>query len=148
MAALSVFTVTSATAAGTVATYTGTITSGRTPLIVGMPIIVTGFVTHTNFNGFFVISGGNLTTTFTATIPSTTATDTHAATATVDPEGVGVEPSDVTGFYLGYGYNRENPNVAVTSGISGTGIGIGNSLVLGNYVPGTLPGGGQQTIEF
>ena len=133
MAALSVFTCTSATAAGTVVTYTGTITAGATPLVVGMPIIVVGFVTHTNFNGNLVISGGNLTTTFTATIPSTTATDTHAATATVDPEGVqSIPTADTTSSPRGFGDARlPNPN----------------TYPYGDYVPGSIIGGSQPIID-
>lgn len=129
MAALTIFTCTSATAAGTVATYTGSITSGASPLVVGMPIIVVGFVTHTTFNGNFVISGGNLTTTFTATIPSTTATDTHAATATVDPEGPQVTPISVAGG-LGYSYQSRLVYPILDP--------------YGNFIPGTLAGTGQQ----
>lgn len=129
MAAISVFTCTQASAAGTVATYTGSITSGATPLVIGMPIIVVGFVTHTTFNGNLIISGGNLTTTFTATIPSTTATDVHAATATVDPEANQVQPSDIAGG-LGYGYTlRES---------------LPTIMPLGNFIPGTIAAGQQQ----
>lgn len=133
MAALTVFTCTSATAAGTVATYTGTITAGASPLVIGMPIIVVGFVTHTNFNGNLVITGGNLTTTFTATIPSTTATDTHAATATVDPEGVSVYPTDIASNTFGYGiFARFLAPLAVPLGNGTTG---GNVSGVGQLFP-------------
>jgi hypothetical protein len=132
MAALSIFTCTKAdaTAGGhTVCTYTGTITSGATPLVIGMPIIVVGFATA-NFNGNLVISGGNLTTTFTATIPSQNSTETHAATATVDPEGYTLG----TGIL---GFNKVN----ITSQ-------YGQDIPYGNFIPGTLPGGGQMYLEF
>ena len=131
MAALSVFTITNAdaTAGGhTVCTYTGTITAGATPLVVGMPIIVKGCTTA-NFNGNLVISGGNLTTTFTATIPAQNTTEAESgATGTVDPEGISVSPSAVAGG-LGYGYTlREKLPILQP---------------YGNFIPGTLPGSGQ-----
>lgn len=102
MAALSVFTITSATGNGTTTTYTGSITSGASPLVVGMPVIVAGFVAQPGFNGNFKISGGNLTTTFTA-LNATNASETHAATATVDPEGVATIPTAGTTNPMGYG---------------------------------------------
>jgi hypothetical protein len=106
MAVLSVFTVTSATGDGTTSTYTGTITSGATPLVSGMPIIVAGFVAQVGFNGTNVINGGNLTTTFTA-LNATNSSETHAATGTVDPEGAQSWPTDVSpGDPLGFGINR------------------------------------------
>jgi hypothetical protein len=107
MAALSVFTITSATGNGTTTTYTGTITSGATPLKVGMPIIVVGFVAQPGFNGTKLINGGNLTTTFTA-LNATNASETHAATGTVDPEGVPVYPTDETTNALGYGVSTRS----------------------------------------
>lgn len=130
MALLSQFSITAAQLTANVITYTGTITSGATPLVSGMPVIVAGCVTST-FNGNFVITGGNLTTTFTVAL-------THAnigsevesgAKGTVDPEGT-------AGAGLS-GYNR----VAVTTQ-------YGADIPYGNYIPGTLPGGGQMYIEF
>ncbi len=127
MAALSVFTCTKAdaTAGGhTVCTYTGTITSGATPLIVGMPIIVIGFATA-NFNGFLVITGGNLTTTFTATIPAQNSSETNAATATVDPEGVQSVPTADTPNPFGFGVQRAvEPTASVPLGNIVGGINI------------------------
>ncbi len=128
MAALSIFTITSATGNGTTTTYSGSITSGATPLISGMPIIVTGFVAQTGFNGTKVINGGNLTTTFTA-LNATNASETHAATGTVDPEGLQSIPSADTTNPLGFGvvrvfYSPLDP--------------------YGNFTPGTLAGTGQQ----
>lgn len=137
MAALSVFTITNAdaTAGGhTVCTYTGTITSGATPLVVGMPIIVKGCTTA-NFNGNLIISGGNLTTTFTATIPAQNTNEAESgATGTVDPEGVAVYPTDetLTGG-LGYAYTLRESLPTLDP--------------LGNFIPGTLAGTGQK-IEF
>jgi hypothetical protein len=129
MSALTVFTITSATGNGTTTTYTGTITSGASPLVSGMPIIVAGFVAQPGFNGTKVINGGNLTTTFTA-LNATNASETHAATATVDLEGPSVYPTDVASNTVGYGY-------------------VGRQIVtplidLGNYLAGTSsPGQGQ-----
>jgi hypothetical protein len=131
MAATSVFTIThaDATAGGhTVCTYTGTITSGASPLVVGMPIIVKGCTTA-NFNGNLVISGGNLTTTFTATIPAQNTSEAESgASGTVDPEGVSVYPSDIGGG-LGYGYTKKLTYPILQP--------------YGNFIPGTLAGTGQ-----
>ena len=127
MSALSIFTCTQAAGNGTTTTYTGTITSGASPLVSGMPIIVTGFVTHTGFNGTFIINGGNLTTTFTAA-NATNATDVHAATATVDPEANAVQPGAICNP-IGYGYTPRDAYPIL--------------LPYGNFIPGTLPGSGQ-----
>lgn len=108
MAALTVFTITSASGNGTTTTYTGTITSGATPLVSGMPIIVVGFVAQVGFNGTKLINGGNLTTTFTA-LNATNASETHAATGTVDPEGAQSYPTAITTNPLGFGVlTRQN----------------------------------------
>jgi hypothetical protein len=131
MAALSVFTITNAnaTAGGhTVCTYTGTITSGASPLVSGTPIIVAG-CTSANFNGNLVISGGNLTTTFTATIPAQNTNEAESgATGTVDPEGVVVYPTDIAGG-VGYGYAQRLSYPILDP--------------YGNFIPGTLAGTGQ-----
>ncbi len=89
MAAITVLAISKCVGVTTTGTYTYTVSSGPAPL-VGTPIIVTGFVTNPNFNGFLRIltlvnTSGVLT--FTATIPSTTATETISATGTYDPEG-------------------------------------------------------------
>ena len=128
MAAITIFTCTSVTGNGTTATYTGSITSGATPLISGTPIIVAGFVAQTGFNGNFRINGGNLTTTFTA-LNATNASETHTATATYDPEGIQVVPTTVAGG-LGYGYQKRLFYPILDP--------------YGNFVPGTLAGTGQQ----
>jgi len=129
MAALSVFTITSATGNGTTTTYTGSITSGASPLIVGMPVIIAGFVAQPGFNGTKIISGGNLTTNFTA-LNVTNASETHAATATIDPESLAVYPTDVCSNTVGYG--------AVGRQV------LAPSIPLGNYLAGTAsPGQGQ-----
>lgn len=132
MAALTVFTCTSVTGNGTTATYTGTITSGASPLISGMPIIVVGFVAQVGFNGNFKINGGNLTTTFTA-LNATNASETHAATATVDPEGVGVYPTNIASNTSGYGiFARFLAPLAVPLGNGTTG---GNVSGVGQLFP-------------
>jgi hypothetical protein len=69
-------------------------------------MIVTGFVTNTNFNGTRVIltlvnSGGILT--FTATIPSTSATETISATGTYDPESAQSYPTADSTNPVGFG---------------------------------------------
>jgi hypothetical protein len=69
-------------------------------------MIVTGFVTNTNFNGTFKIltlvnSGGILT--FTATIPSTSATETISAAGTYDIEGIQSAPTADSNNSLGFG---------------------------------------------
>lgn len=129
----SVFGITNAVLTTNVITYTGTITSGTTPLVVGMPIIVAGCTTAA-FNGNFKITGGDLTTTCTVAL-------THAnigsevesgATGTVNPEGLAASVPDP--------YNRES--------ISSGGSVLGADMPLANYIPGTLPGGGQMYIEF
>lgn len=128
MAAISVFTITSAVGNGTTTTYTGTITSGASPLVIGTPIIVAGFVAQPGFNGTKVINGGNLTTTFTA-LNATNASETHAATATFDPEGVSVYPTAASQDPLGYGVltrsgeglNVPFGNARDTTNISGLG---------------------------
>jgi hypothetical protein len=136
MAVISLFTITNAVLTTNVITYTGTITSGTSPMIKGTPIIVAGCV-NAAFNGNFQITGGTLTTTLTVAL-------THAnigseaesgATATYDPEGMGMNPSAQIPVSpdQGDGYLRE----PVTS-----------NIVLGNYIPGTLPGGSQQIIVF
>ncbi len=129
MAALSVFTITSASGNGTTTTYTGTITSGATPLVSGMPIIVAGFVAQTGFNGTKLINGGNLTTTFTA-LNATNASETHAATGTVDPEGAQSVPTADTTNAAGFGVLTRQ--------------GEGSSVPLGNALGGTnISGTGQ-----
>lgn len=130
MGAISVFTITQAQITTNVVTFTGSITSGTSPLISGTPIIVAG-CTSAFFNASFLITGGNLTTTFTAAL-------THAnfgpesesgAKGTYDPEGVQSAPSADTKNPLGFGvvrvfYSPLDP--------------------YGNFTPGTLAGTGQQ----
>jgi hypothetical protein len=102
MAVISVFTITGVVGASSVATYTGSITSGATPLVKGTPVVVVGCTTAA-FNGTFVITGGNLTTTFTAATSTTHTESESGATATYDPEGVQVEPGNISAYPLGYG---------------------------------------------
>jgi hypothetical protein len=133
MAAVTVFTCTSVTGNGATATYTGSITSGASPLISGTPIIVAGFVAQPGFNGNFKITGGNLTTTFTAA-NATNASETHAATATYDPEANSLAPSTVATVqdpygFIGYGYAVREL--------------LPSDVVLGNFIPGTQGGTGQ-----
>ncbi len=130
MAAISVFTITQAVVSGTnLITFTGSITSGASPLIVGTPIIVQGCTTAA-FNITFVITGGNLTTTFTAAISHANITEAESgATGTFDPEGVQSNPAADTTNPLGFGvvrvfYSPLDP--------------------YGNFTPGTLAGTGQQ----
>jgi hypothetical protein len=136
MARISLFSITQAVVTGTtLITYTGSITSGATPLIVGTPIIVRGCTTAA-FNGTFVITGGNLTTFFTATISHANATEAETATGTYDPEGlngVGASPSSIVGG-LGYGIITKSSDVF--------------DIVLGNFVPGSIVGGSQMVIDF
>jgi|SRR5712691_10811810 len=129
MAAISIFTITKAQLTTNVITYTGSITSGTSPMINGTPIIVAGCITA-SFNGNFQITGGNLTTTLTVALTHTNIglENESGATATYDPEGL------AAGANIGY-MNRElAPDTASTP--------------LGNYIPGTLPGGSQQIIVF
>jgi hypothetical protein len=143
MPANSIFAITQAVVTGTnLITYSGAVTSGITfgtqtngsPLLVGMPMIVRGCTT-TAFNGTFVITGGNLTTTFTATISHANATEAETATGTCDPEalnGVGASPSSIVGG-LGYGIKIPLPL---------------NDIDYGNFIPGTIVGGSQMIIDF
>jgi hypothetical protein len=130
MAALSVFTITQASGNGTTSTYTGSITSGVTPLLVGTPIVVVGCTTA-GFNGTRVINGGNLTTTFTALSSENHIAEAETATGTYDPEGVQSYPTaDTTSSPLGFGVGSKlAPYV--------------NLIPYGDFIPGTLPGSGQ-----
>lgn len=79
----SIFNITDANGNGTTVTFTGTVTSGATPLRVGSVIKVSG---TTNFGTVaspivYVITGGNLTTTFTA-LSATSAHDAAIAANT------------------------------------------------------------------
>jgi hypothetical protein len=60
----SVFTIASVVSAAGVATFTGSITEGTTPLVLGGQVFITGCTTS-GLNGRYIITGGNLTTTFT-----------------------------------------------------------------------------------
>lgn len=99
----STFTITAAQITANVATFTGTITSGVTPLISGTPIFIAG-CTSAFFNGGFKITGGNLTTTFTvALVHANFGPEAESgATAIYDPEGVSVTPTSVIGNTVGY----------------------------------------------
>lgn len=113
--------VTSATAAGTTATYTA---AGH-GLVTGQLVTITGFAVNTAFN----ISATAITVvdanTFTATVSSTTATETIAAvaqvtrgtaiTSTATPYGASVSGTATTSATTGYNvpgninYNADNP---------------------------------------
>jgi hypothetical protein len=126
MAAISVFTVTTIAGSGATATYTGTITSGATPLIVGTPISITGLTGHPTFVGTFLITGGNLTTTFTTANATSLGSTASAGTATYDPEG---------------------PQLIATYGYTLRELAEKTALIpLGNFVPGTLAGTNQTII--
>ncbi len=130
MAAINTVAISKCVGATTTGTYTYTNTTGV--LTAGLPIIVSGFVAHPTFNGDLTVvtvvnTGGVLT--FTATIPSTTATEIISASGIVDPEGVAVYPSDVSGG-LGYGYTKRLFYPILQP--------------YGNFIPGTLGGTGQQ----
>ncbi len=77
---VTIFNVASASWNGTTATYTGTITAGTSPLRSGASIIVKGCTTG-GLNGTFIINGGNLTTTFTATNATAASSETETALA-------------------------------------------------------------------
>lgn len=123
MAAISTFTVTNITGTGSVATYTGSITSGATPLIVGTPITVTGLTGHATFVGVFLITGGNLTTTFTTANATSLSSTASAGVATYDPEANAAN--------MGYGYSARETAAST------------QDMPLGNFIPGTLPGSNQ-----
>jgi hypothetical protein len=128
----SVFTITNVAGSGTVATYTGSITSGSTPLVSGTPIIVVGLA-HTLFNGTFVIAGGNLTTTFTAANANSLSSAADSGTGTVNPEGIQSYPSADVPNPLGFGALRIPTPYTI--------------FPYGNYTPGTIIGGSQPIID-
>jgi hypothetical protein len=116
-------TVTSATAAGTTATYTAT---GH-GLVTGQLVTITGFVTNAAFNISATAITVVDTNTFTATISSTTATETPgtapvaqvtrgtAITTTATPFAASVSGTATTSATTGYNvpgninYNADNP---------------------------------------
>ena len=126
MAAISVFTVTNIVGSGATATYTGSITFGTSPLITGTPIVVQG-LTHTLFNGTYIITGGNLTTTFTAANANAQSSTADSGTATYNPESSQSYPTaDTTNSPVGFGYLKFPIPYKLTD--------------YGNFTPGTLPG--------
>ena len=117
MAATSIFTVTNILSSAGTCTYTGTITSGATPLIKGTPVIVTG-LTHTNFNGPFTITGGNLTTTFTAANANSQTTVADSGLATYNPESLTTTTNVLPG-----GFQESNAGRLTLGNVIGGGIG-------------------------
>ncbi len=103
---VSIFNITDALENGgnTAATFTGTITAGTTPLRIGMSVQVTG---TTNFGTAaapvtWVITGGNLTTTFTANGTALGGAASH----------------DTPAANIGWG--SVNPQVSITNAIGNT----------------------------
>ena len=94
-----------ASSVGALATYQATIPGGQPT--AGMRATVTGFVTHTSNNGYFIVQSSTASTI--VLYNSSAVSETHAATAVID-----------TGYINQSGYSA-NLGVAASFSIQGTG---------------------------